>query len=79
MSECRRDGEAERVKVEEPAREQEEEDGRKWLRVCIAPPPPPPPSPPLLVHLLLKEIEATNAAVRLLFRSLKKKKAALKG
>lgn len=73
LSECRRDGEAECVKVEEPAREQEEEDGRKWLRVCIA--------SPLPVHLLLKGIEATNAAVRLLFRSLKKKKkkAALKG
>lgn len=73
LSECRRDGEAECVKVDEPAREQEEEEGRKWLRVCIASPPPP-------VRLLLKEIEATNAAVRLLFRSLgKKKEAALKG
>lgn len=61
------------VNVEEPAREQEKEDGRKWLRVCKAPPHPTPPPP-------LREIEATNAAVRLLFRSLKKKKkAALKG
>lgn len=34
----------------------------------FAKPPPPHPTPPL------SEIEATNAAVRLLFRSLKKKK-----
>lgn len=58
------------MKVDEGSRRTRgREDGQKWLRVCIA-------------HydfffFQLKQIEATNAAVRQLFRS--HKKAALKG
>lgn len=74
MHTSRREREVECVKVDERAREQEREDGHKWLRVSIAhyfflscffP----------LFPLQLKQIEATNAAVRLLFRSLQKPSA----